>query len=410
MRAFKRILSCILLLSLFFSIGNVFAVEQDENVCGASALGIVNALGIAKYSEEELSEKITRGEFFYLACKLSGFEGTKDSEVLFNDLSPEHEFEPYIKTLARLGVIGADKSGGIKADESISIAEASAVVLKLAGYGLIAESKGGFPSGYINTAKKLKMYSGIDGEADEALTKGIAVQLIKNSLEIELITPSSYTLDGSYTLEEGGTFLWAVFKTYHIEDVVNGVDLTRLVDKNDIPPFHIQVGELLAESRGIENVYEYLGCLVDLYYIEKEDGTFKAVYMQKSEKNKEIAIDIEDINEIKENRIEFYQGDNLKSCSFKRGIPVIYNGTSTKEALSYEMLEAQYSDGDTEHTGKKHGTVRLLDSSGDGEYDTAFVEAYENFVVSYVNIGEKYIYDKYEPDKKLLVDIDKDDP
>ncbi len=411
--ALKRIISCILSIALLLSFCPVLAEEEEEKVIyGKEALGITNAIGITEYTEENLTEGITRGEFFKLACILAGYSGTVSSEIIYKDLIPGHEFEQYIKTLTKFGAIGGDPNGNILADENISLIEASAVILKIAGYSFAAESRGGFPSGYYLCAKLLKMYTSLDIDMKTALTKGMAAQLIFNSLEIPLIGQDTYGPDADYSLVEVGTFLDTVFHMKHLKDVVNGVDLTRLVGKNDINPFWIQVGELELECRGIENIYSYLGYLVDMYYVEERDKLPKVAYIQKSDDNVEITVDIDDIENISGTKLEYWDdaANKSKSYSFKNGAPVIYNGASTREALSMDMIKTSCTKNGITYTTKKHGAIRLIDNSKDGKYDVVFVDAYENFVVSHVDKNNQYIYDKYNPSRKLMVDVNANDP
>ena len=58
----------------------------------------------------------------------------------------------------------------------------------------------------------------------------------------------------------------------------------------------------------------------------------------------------------------------------------------------------------------KNGTVKLLDNTGDGTADVAFVNAYENFIVSHYDNDNKIVYHKYDSSKKLSVDNTIDEP
>ena len=152
----KKILGLILCFTMLFSISSGLVIASEDSsesvVYGENELGIFKSLGICEYTPENLSEKITRAEFIKLAAIVGGYPEYKSSEVVFSDLPLEHPFEPYVKSLYKLGIIaGAD--GKVNPDGEMTLVEASAVVLRLAGYGAVAEGKGGYPVGYINLAR-----------------------------------------------------------------------------------------------------------------------------------------------------------------------------------------------------------------------------------------------------------------
>ena len=76
MKSIKRLLAAIICLSMIFGCVLVQAEETvEEVVYGTDALGLINALGIADYTEENLPENITRGEFYALLAKAASQMG-----------------------------------------------------------------------------------------------------------------------------------------------------------------------------------------------------------------------------------------------------------------------------------------------------------------------------------------------
>ena len=120
MKSIKRLLAAILCVSLAFGCVLVQAEETAEAVVyGTDALGLINALGIAEYTEENLSENLTRGEFYALLAKANGYPETINKDVVFADLNPGDDYEGYAKTLYKVGIVSPTKDGKIKAGETI---------------------------------------------------------------------------------------------------------------------------------------------------------------------------------------------------------------------------------------------------------------------------------------------------
>ena len=403
MKSIKRLLAAILCVSLAFGCVLVQAEEaaQEVAVYGIDDLGLVNALGIAEYTEENLSENITRGEFYALLAKANGYPETINKDVVFADLNPGDDYEGYAKTLYKVGIVSPTKDGKIKAGETFSATEAVALIVKSLGYTPKAEANGGYPAGYLAVAAGLDITDGLDISGD-AMTKGLATELICNALEADIMieVPSSKGNKKEYKVEPGTNLINTVHGLEIVEGVVDGVDISRVSGENDVLPFHM---EIAGEELNCEDVVEpfgYLGYYVKAYHKFVRTYGDKIIYIEITDDNKEEIFDIEDVKSVSDNKMEAYEpdSDKVKSYRLKKAIPVVYNGVATNEPFTYDMIEG------------KNGTVKLLDNSGDKSYDVAFVEAYDNFVVSYSNKNEKLVYDKYDNTKKLVLDNEIDEP
>lgn len=375
--------------------------SEETVLYGKHTLGLIGALEIADYTEENLSENITRGEFYALVAKATGYPETTDNQTLFSDLKPGDDYEGYVKTLYKIGLISPTKDGRIKAAEAISATEAASLLVKALGYSPKAEAQGGYPAGYLVMASNLDITDGIDLSGD-SITKGLALELIYNALEADIMIeiPSVNGSKKEYKVEPGTNLINTVHGLEILEGVVDGVDISRVSGENDVLPFHMEIAGEELNCEDIAEPFTYLGYYVKVYHKFVRTYGDKIIYMEITDDNKEYIFDIEDVNSIADGKMEAYEMDSekVKSYRLKKAIPVVYNGVSTNEPFTYAMIEG------------KNGTVRLLDNDSDKEADIAFVEAYENWVVSYTNKGEKLIYNKYDNTKKLVLDNEIDEP
>lgn len=404
MNTIKKIVSVILCMALmccFMPITAEEAVEETEAaVYGGEALGLINALEIADYEEAALEDGITRAGFYRLAAVAGGYGEAKYTEGRFSDVTASTENANYIEALANAGIISANAMGKVYPDGEITLSEASAVLVKILGYSLKADDKGGYPAGYKRVALDLDLYDGMDGVTDESkINTGMAVQLIYNALDAEVMTNKTYGTD--YKMTEGGSLMYSVFRVKHINDVLKAVDISRLSGVNDVDAFHIEIGELQLECRAVENIYDYLGYDVDVFYKERTSEQFdKIVYMSKSSDNHEITIDIEDVVSIDGQRVKYTEENEnkTKTASFISGVPVIYNGVSTGQGFTKSMLDG------------KLGKIRLLDNNNSGGADVVFVDAYKNYVASYVDGNDYVMYNMYDTADTIKLDTEEDNP
>lgn len=399
---FKRILSLILSMVLIFSVVSAlsYAAEEMEEVYGIKSLRILNVLEITDLTTEQLGENIKRADFLKMMSIMAGYGAANYSNQLFADLSLEDEREAYVRALYDVGAITADKAGKVYPDVEIGLAEAASVAVKLAGYSLVAESKGGYPMGYVNVAKQKGILDKLPSNPYTILTNGMALQLVENTMKADLMVQTGFGSESGFEEKKGKNFLGAIFGVSHVEDVLEGVDISRVMGDNDVETLFIEIADLELEARKVKDIYDYLGYRVDVYYTVEKGDIPRLIYIEKSDKNTEMVIDIDDISSISNGRLKAYdeKTNREKTYSFTNFIPVIYNGVATKQALSESLISGKY------------GKVRFLDNTGDRKFDVVFVDAYETYIVSLVDTKENIIYDKFSSSTKIILDTKIDDP
>lgn len=404
----SAVLSIILVCSVLTACP-VFAADKSEDtaeaeqkeIYGAESYGLLNALEIAEIREEELAADAARGDVLVYMAKAAGLAALKSDEKPFADMETSDEREPYIKSLYKSGVIRPDSKGNIYPDGKITLQEAAAIAVKLTGYGIAAEENGGYPSGYLKIAGRYDILSGLPG-GDPALTKGMAAKLTVNMLKTEVMT-QTYSVNGSseYRAESGSTLLYTVFNVKYINGIVEAVDISQIAGGNETDMDYVIIGGEKLEASKIENNYDFLGYDVDAYYkVSSSSAVARLIYIRKSELNNEVSIDTDDIVSASAGKIKVNEGNsrNSRVYAFKKSLPVIYNGVSTRKTFSNEMID------------NKYGKVRLLDNSGDGGYDVILIDVYENFIASDIIKKDSKVYDKYDNTHSITLDLGEDDP
>lgn len=402
---FNRLLSLILCLILVIaSVSALSFAEETEAVYGKESIGILSALDIAEISDSELVDNITRADFMKMMAVLAGYGEVKSANAVFNDMAADDEREGYLRALYNLGIIAPDKNGNINPDTEISMAEAAAVAVKVTGFGLVADSRGGYPQGYMSVAKMNGLLKGLPSVMQMPVTKGMAAKLADNTLKADMMLQTGFGNDTSYEEKKGTSLLYSVFGVMYVEDVLTGVDISRLMGENDVETFFIEIAGLEIQSKSVKNIYDYLGYRVKAYYTEERGDIPKLLYIEKTEKNTEKVIDVDDINSISDGKIDVYDeaSGSDKNYSYTKGVPVVYNGVATKQNFSEALIDG------------KAGKIRLVDNSGDNVADVVFADIYETYVVAQVDTTENIVYDKYKEEdgsiRSIVLDTMIDDP
>lgn len=402
MKSLKRLTSLLICFAMLFGCVLVHADEATEAeavVYGVEENALITALGIAEYTEADLSAPITRGEFYMLLCKANAYPETVTGETLFSDLAVGADYETWTKTLYKVGVITTTRDGKVNVGDNITGMEAISLVMRTLGYGPRADALGGYPTGYLAVANQADVSDGIEEIASAELTKGMAVELIYNALHADMMVQSIGTGESEYKVSKDTNLLSTAFGIEKIEGVVD-VDISRVMGVNDVNPFHIEVDGFTMESRAIANPYDYLGYHVEAYYTNKRLDEPKVIYMEKTDLNEEYVIDLDDIDKVTSTDVRAYSEDKEKYVNYdlEKGVAVIVNGVATKQAFSKDIYEGYY------------GELKLLDNTGDGNADIVFANIYENIIVGHYDAKAKTIYDKYDNTRKLVFDNTTNDP
>lgn len=157
------------------------AVDLDEAVAALTTLGIVAGYSDGLYHGED---SLTRGQF----CKLAVLtEGHGDQVAvsayrsLFSDVPAANWAAPYVNLAHEEGLVSGRGDGSFGVDDPVTLGEAVTVVLRLLGY--TDEDVGPFwPEDHISKAAKLELLDGIGTDANAALTRGQAAQLLYAAL------------------------------------------------------------------------------------------------------------------------------------------------------------------------------------------------------------------------------------
>mgnify|MGYP004460175407 CR=1 FL=1 len=393
MKKLTCILLCLVLLQGCFQ--GVFADNADEaktdTVFVSKYTNLLRALEIVDYDEDALAENITRGEFAYLAAKAACYSETKGKTV-FADVPEDHIYAGYINTLYNMGIVRGEY-GNFMPDSEITALEAASIYVKILGWSYNAESVGGFPYGYLSVANEIKLLEGQSGNVYKPLTKSEAVELTGAALLAKML---KITFDGdSYT----DTLLYTAFEVKRKNGVVNGVDISRLSGENDIAPFYMEVDEEVFDAYYVENPYDFLGYNADVYYKDSPALDDKQIILiEKGKYNTEVSVDVQDVIEVSGGTIKYYDGDREKKSSLVSIVPVIYNGTASKNKFSFDMLK------------DKEGVIRLVDNNGDSVADVVFVDVYDNYIVSYVDRSKQIIYVEGGNKVPLELDVTENNP
>ncbi len=359
-----------------------YTKELKELESLTEELDILRALNVVdEIGKEDILTDVTRAEFTRFALGLLNVVPKITTEEMnyFSDVTVEHPYYYYINGAASAGLVNGYGDGSFHPDEPIKFAEAIKVIVGCVNYHDLAEANGGYPAGYINTARKIGLIDGLRN-ADSVIKTNEIVRVLYNALFVEMPTNIIYA-DGSVLYEPNETYLYLeyMFGTLRYQGVVSDVPHSlRLKGVAEYNKIIVDDKEYDFDNRNNIDELSVLGAKC-YYYVQYEDGRRKAENCEvicvgfEPSKNNILYLDSEDIvscsDEFK--LVYFDKNDKKKSTDLSDAI-YYYNGRIDLEgAVTPEDFVPEY------------GSVKLVDNNRDGEYDFAFIEDIREYVVDY---------------------------
>lgn len=384
MRKLFAIVLSAAILSLSFS-GVVMAEEIEPTADAAAEVVADPDLQEAKEVTKLLTEKelfpdktITRAAFVTAMLEFMQIETRIYSDCFFSDVKFFEEYAPAVYTAVDMGWISRGEE--FEPTREISPNEALKIIIRMLGYELMSQNKGGYPAGDLYVARNLDLLDGVDMSSG-ILSSDAAYMLLFNASMVPTFEQVIYGKEEKYK-ETGDSLLKSVYDIDVIEGIINRTPYNTLsgaesVGKGD----RVEMDGV--SYKGTEISWEMLGVRSRAFVKEGPSGSrSEIVYARDLSERKTISL--RDIDKKEENQIFYWNGDSAKTRSVKLSpsCQVILNG---RKAVS--ELEECFAYG--------AGEVVLADNDEDGLYDVAFVNRYDYATaLSYDSVTETF-RDKY---------------
>lgn len=283
---------------------DVIGTEYENDVKLLKALGVLSGFEDKSYRPNEY---MTRAEFSAAAVKLSNKEEVAAALMgytYFTDVDADAWYAPYINYLTESFVFSQDEK--FCPNENITYTQAVKAIIEILGYGALAETKGGYPNGYLSMAAELNLpYSG-------DFTRGEAAHLFAKALKTKMFETISYGDTLEY--KKSDTLLYKAFNIETVKGILTDNGITSIVGDSSVSRGEVVCGNKIYTCNA-ENIEDYIGYNLEVYL--KDDII---VYFE----NKSADVMIFDALtlEYKDGKLK----DNEKSASINREMRVIYNG------------------------------------------------------------------------------------
>lgn len=351
---------------------------------------ILRHLGLADW---ETDGSVTRGEFIKIVVDIITDHDSQMYENYkspFIDVDENTKYRNEIVAAHSYGLINGS-GGSFRPNEEITYNEMIKILVMVLGYQLPAETKGGYPSGYIAQASVL----GIRCYSAGKVTRSSCARVLLEALDAP-VSEVIYTNGGNklYTREGGNSLLYTALGIYKVDGVVSHNGLSGLSSDVDYGKNFAAIGNI-GYVNEYEGIRDLLGYNVRAYIREVADHTDAVVYAY-SRNNKVLNISAKEYINCVNREISYETASgSVRYETVPGNAPVVYNN----------KLVGTYTDADFDI---KKGNIRLIDNDGDSAYDVVKIESYTEYFVLSATTDTYIVTDAYNNRRTLKFDFEND--
>ena len=385
--------------------------DVDSNAKYATAVTVLNKLGvIGGYDDGTFKpmNNVTRAEFSAMLLRALGMGQTVTPTVSsFSDVPTDFWGAGVIEAAKSLNIIGGYEDGTFRPNNNVSYEEALTMIVRAIGYENYSPITEVWYSTYVTTAQRLGITKNAVGSVGLPATRSCIAQFIYDTLEVN--TRENDTISDKTVMEE---YLGLVKD----EGIIASNGYTSL----DAPDVNLKDNEIKIRNRKtgnsevfrVDNIDDYsdvLGETITYYYKENASTGYKDVvfYTIKSTSTS-VTVDAGSIepDESDNTTIAYYKSEsasNVNTLKLDSDNVVIYNGklygnTAAQSSFDVDMIPVI-------------GSIKLMNTDNDSDYDILFIDSYEIYAVSSVTSSTYTVTDKVtvSTGKTIVLDPTDDD-
>ena len=198
----KRILAFLLAVSIALS---VLVLPVSAASINNTALQTAITLG-AVPTGQELGANVTRGAFAKMLVSFSTYRESVDAQgtvgTLYQDVPGTSQWAPYIRIAVQQGWMNGYTDGSFRPDNTVTLEEACAAVLKLLSYKT-TDLTGSFPQAQLNKAQQIGLRDQLTCTQGQAMTYEQCTLLLYNALRANTASGSAYGSSLGFTVSNG---------------------------------------------------------------------------------------------------------------------------------------------------------------------------------------------------------------
>lgn len=281
-----------------------------------------------------------------------------------------------------------------ESDGILSVGGGIAIVTDTLGYEYAALIYGGYPNGYIRTAKDAGLLTGINiTDINSPLTLSVACDILKCAADADIMTLTSAGDKNEYISRDGITPLTEWKKIENTEGIISANGYTDLLsEESDLDKNYVTIGGKNYFA-GTSDAESFIGCDVKIYYDNAKKSSYpKILYIENTDDTKVFECNLDDIV-VNGNEITYDFESKNEKIKVSPYATYLVNG---KMASGAADLLYKY--------GK--GSVKFISSDSSSVYTVVSITAYTAYIASGISKISSLVYTDDGTDIELDPDED----
>lgn len=193
-KSLALVLALIMVLSSFSFVSaapdfaDVKGTKYEDAVARLELLNVLKGYPDGSFKPENT---ITRAEFAAVAVRAKGLaavaEAAKGLPSGFSDVPAGHWAAGYVGVAGSTGIVNGIGGGLFAPNAPVKYEEAVTMLVRALGYEVSAQTKGGYPFGYLIVAQEIGLLDGVMGTMGAPALRGMVAMLTDNALEIPMM-------------------------------------------------------------------------------------------------------------------------------------------------------------------------------------------------------------------------------
>jgi len=392
MRLFFRMLSAMIIISFLAGVSCLADTTSDasnnvKETVYEEAISVLSALDIMRYNDDgkfAVNDSVTRADFAAVVAKIMNLtDSMAAEEKYFSDVNENATNASSINVVVSIGLMQGDTDGNFYPDKFISGNQAVKTIVSALGYGVVAQSKGGYPSGYLSVAVEKGLLKKLNLEYGADIKRGELAQLVYKALDVDILKIKGYGKDVSLNSIAGVNLLSEYHKIFKGKDIVQANEFTGLSSTE----VSAGKGKVIINNNtynvGSTNATKYLGYKTDFYYLQESLDSERVIrYIKPVKDSSVLVINSDDIEKYLNKEYTYYDSDKIQTAKLSNISDTVFNN------------KAYLGSGDSVYV-PQNGNVTLIDNDNNGIYDVASIESYKTYIVDGADSSAESIRDKY---------------
>ena len=369
----KKIIAVLLTLIIAFSLP-VISFADTNSTALANEKRVLFQLGFLDNTEMDLNGIMTRGEFTKALTEFLNID-YNGTDVEFSDINIYHDYYKVMAAAYKYGLIAGPEA---RPDNNITYNEAIKMLVCMLGYGQYANATGGYPTGYMAVAQKIRLLNGVQVFGDGNLVNSAFIKLLFNSLSADVMEISAIGQGATYNTVKGKTILSQIYGIETAKGLVEGINGKVIYSGVSVNENSVRISGNTYKIE-IDDIKDYVGMNI-IYYYSDDTNEVVAFY---GKDNAELVIDAEDIYSFSNMKIGYDSGDvNNEYAELSPSAIILYN-----DEVMTRFDESLFKN--------QQGRFTLVDNNKDSKYDVVFLDVTDDYVVKLADSTTGNVYDLY---------------